>query len=220
MFRCLIALTVFGLAPHTQERPPQILQIYRDFLRPGSDAAYAKIEQDAARICAGLGCPHPYLAIESVSEPKEVWFFNGFVSAGEQKQVGDAYAKNPALVAALNEIVASKKDLLASESVNVFTDYREQLSSGTAWIMGHGRFLVITVTQRKAEIEGTVFEAEDGTRFIVRTARTRNQADAEAVATGPETRVFAVRTDWSLPAAEWIAADRPFWGGRKASGTK
>jgi hypothetical protein len=211
---------VFGLVPHTQERPPQILQIHRDFLRSGSEAAYAKIEQDAARVCAGLGCPHPYLAIESVSGPKEVWFFNGYVSAAEQKQTGDAYAKNPTLVAALNEIVASKKDLLESESVNVFTDYREQLSSGTTWIMGHGHFLVITVTQSKSEIEGTVFEAEDGTRFIVRSTRTRNHADTEAVAAGSETRVFAVRPDWSLPAAEWIAADRPFWAGRKASGTK
>lgn len=214
MFRCFVALMVFGLLPHTQGRPPQILQIYRDFLRPGSDAAYAKIEQDAARTCKELGCPHPYLAIESLSGPKEVWFFNGYVSAAEQKQVGDDYARNAGLTAALNQISASNNGLLASAPANVFTDYREQLSSGTPWIMGHGRFLVITVTLSKTEIAGTVFEAEDGTRFIVRPARTRNQADAEASASGTETRVFAVHPDWSLPALDWIGVDRQFWSGK------
>ena len=39
--------------------PPQILQIYRDFLRPGTDDAYREIEEEAARICARFKCPNP-----------------------------------------------------------------------------------------------------------------------------------------------------------------
>ena len=97
-FAGLIGLSMQILA---QSRPPQILQIYRDLLKPGSHAAYGEIEQDIARLSAELRFPHPYLAIEPLTGPEEVWFFNGWESAAEQKQVADDYAKNSPLVAAL-----------------------------------------------------------------------------------------------------------------------
>ena len=58
-----------GLVKHVfaQTQPPQILQVYRDFLKAGSDAAYERIEQDAQRICFELKCPHPYVGIESLA---------------------------------------------------------------------------------------------------------------------------------------------------------
>lgn len=70
----LIGLTMQIAA---QAQPPQILQIHREALKPGTDAAYREIEEDTARICRELKCPHPYLAIESLTGPHEVWYFNG-----------------------------------------------------------------------------------------------------------------------------------------------
>jgi hypothetical protein len=43
-----------------QQWPPQILEIYRDRLVVGQEAKYRKVEDDAARICGELKCPHPY----------------------------------------------------------------------------------------------------------------------------------------------------------------
>jgi hypothetical protein len=206
-FACVIGLSMQILA---QSRPPQILQVYRDPLKPGSHAAYREIEQDIARACAELGFPHPYLAIEPLTGPEEVWFFNGWDSEAEQKQVADAYAKNAPLVKAL-ETHARRKASLASEPVNVFVNYRQDLSRGTPWRMGLGRFLVITVTRSNRRIDGTVFEAADGTRFVLLPVKTRPEADAKAAAAGSEARVFAVRPYWSMPAKEWVAADPVFW---------
>lgn len=203
---------VTGLAMQlsAQPRPPQILQIYRDFIKPGSYAAYAENERDIARVAAELGFPHPYLAMEPLTGPKEVWFFNGWQSPAEQKQVAVDYAKNAPLVAAF-ETRGKRKAGLVVKPVEVFANYRPELSRGTPWSLGIGRFLVITVTKTDSRIDGTVFETSDGTRFIFAPAKTRQEADAKAAAAGSEARVFAVRPYWSLPAREWVAADPAFW---------
>jgi hypothetical protein len=191
-------------------QPPRILQIYREPLKPGSEAAYRAIEEDTARLSTALGCPHPYLGIESLTGSKEVWWFNGYESSAEQGQVRDDYAKNTRLMAALQQN-SKRKANLTLEPSEVFASYRQDLSAGTPWILGHGRFLVITGTRSGRRITGTVFEAADGTRFIITPAGTLEEADAAKALAGQESNVFAVRPSWSFPAKEWIAADSLFW---------
>ena len=190
--------------------PPQILQIYREPLRPGCESAYDAIERDTARLSAELGCPHPYLGAKSLTGPKEVWWFNGYASSDEQRQVYDDYVKNTRLITALQEN-SRRKASLTCEHIEVFANYRPDLTVGTPWILGHGRFLVITVTRSNRQLAGTVFEAADGTRFIITSTRTREEADAPTARAAGETNVFAVRPSWSFPAQDWIAADPVFW---------
>jgi hypothetical protein len=207
----LLALAMaLAIQSAAQSPPPQILQIYREGLKPGSEAAYHEIEADTARLQAELACPHPYLAIESLTGPKEVWFFNGYESPAEQKQVVEAYARNTRLLAAITPN-SKRKARLTRERVEVFATYRPDLGVGVPWIIGRGRFLVITVTKSKRQISGTVFESADGTRFIVTATQARKEADIAAATAGPDSRVFAVRPAWSFPAKEWIAADSVFW---------
>jgi hypothetical protein len=206
-FAVLIAL---ALQISAQSRPPQILEIYRDFLKPGSEAAYNDIERDIARVCIELGFPHAYLAIESLTGPKEVWFLNGWESSAEQEQVADEYAKNDPLVAAL-EKHAKRKAGLVLTPVEVFANYRQHSGGGEPWSMGMGRFLVITVTRARERMDGTTFETLDGAKFIVLPVNTRAVADAKAAAIGAESRVFAVHPYWSKPAEEWVSADPAFW---------
>jgi hypothetical protein len=194
----------------TTAQPPHLLQIHREPLKPGSEAAYHAIEEDTARISAALGCPHPYLGVESLTGSKEVWWFNGYQSSAEQRQVYDEYAKNTRLVAALQQN-STRKASLTLEPIEVVANYRPDLSVGTPWILGHSRFLVITVTRSNRLITGTVFEAPDGTRFIVTSAQTRQEADAAQALAGPESNIFRVRPSWSFPAKEWTAADSLFW---------
>lgn len=216
-----ITLTLLALAVSAcaQERPPQILEVYREFWKPANVAASRKVEVHATQICVELKCPHPYLGLESLTGPKEAWFLNGFDSSTEQAQIGEDYQKNPALIEALNQILVRKKPLSRAEDVNVFAQYQQRLSRESPWSLGQGRFLVITVTKldfaakSNRVIDGTVFETADGTRFIFRAARTRREADVRAAAAGPEARVFAVRPFWSLPAQDWVAMDPSFWKG-------
>ena len=189
---------------------PPILQIFREPLKPGAEADYRVIEEETARLAVELQCPHPYLGAESLTGPKEVWWFNGFESHDEVKQVEADYENNSAWMAALTRH-SKRKSVLTLPPVGVLTKHRADLSHGSPWTVGQGRFLVITRTTGDPAIDGTVFEAPDGTRFIVAAAPTRADAEIKAAAAGQSTQVFAVRPEWSYPASEWVAADPEFW---------
>jgi hypothetical protein len=193
-----------------QERSPEILEIYRDRLKPGQEAAFKAIEEDAARICADLQCPHPHLAIESLTGPKEVWWLNAFESEAEKQRVYSEYMNNRALLAALDRITKGKEGLTETPE-DIFVKYRADLSRGAVWKVAGARFFAATVTREDLQIDGSVFEAPDGTFFILRPARTEQECEAVVSASAPETRVFAVRPYWGMPAEEWIAADPEFW---------
>ena len=213
---CVVALIGLVMQIATSAQPPALLQIVREPLKPGSEAACNAIEEERARISATLGCPHPYLGAESLTGPKEVWWLNGYQSSTERQQVYDAYAKNAPLMAAL-QTSAKPKAALTLKPIEVFASYRPDRSEGTPWRLGHGRYLVITVTNRTARLAGTVFESTDGTRFVITSAETREEAEAARVSSGQGTTVLAIRPSWSFPAAEWIATDPEFWRANPAA---
>jgi hypothetical protein len=188
--------------------PPAILQIYREPILPGGEAEYDRIESETANKCAELRCPHAYLGLESLTGPKEVWWFNGFVSEADRKEVTDTWAKSTEVVAALARN-RERKAPFTGKGIEVFAHYRADLSQGAAWVLGRGRFLVIATTRGAPPLEGAVYETSDGTRLVIAPARTR--AEAEAAAAGIDARVLAARPRWSHPAEDWIAADPEFW---------
>jgi hypothetical protein len=77
--------------------PPQILEVYRDYLKPEAIAANRELEHRAEHFCRSLGFRHPYLTIESVSGPAEMWYFNGFDSQAEVEQLAHSYQQNAPL---------------------------------------------------------------------------------------------------------------------------
>jgi hypothetical protein len=200
----------------TQETPTRLLEIYRDFVAPGSEEAYRTVEEDAAAICADLGCPHPHLAIESLSGPKEVWWLNGFESQAHYERAVEAYRANGALTAALEGIGKRKEGLVGLPDDRLVT-YRADLSRGAAWKVAGTRFVVATVTRQDHVTPGAVFEAPDGTRFILRPAATHAEADSMAAAAGAGTTIFAVRPYWGMAASDWIASDPEFWSSNPAA---
>lgn len=207
-----------GLARHvaTPTPPPALLQIVREPLTPDSDTAFSEIEESRARLAATLGCPHPYLGAESLTGSKEAWWFNGYRSPIEQKRVYGAYEKNTALMSAWQQSTKRKADLTL-RPVELLARYRPDLSAGTPWLLGRGRYLLVTITRSTARLTGTVFESSDGTRLVIAPSETREDADAAKAAAGPEATILAVRPSWSFPAAEWVAADPLFW--RSSPGT-
>jgi hypothetical protein len=193
-----------------QAEPPRILYIYRESWKPGTQAALNRIETKGARMCIDLKCPHPYLGIESLTGSKEVWYLNGFTSTEEQKRVTEEYNKK-GLFAAMNQFTQQRAPFQSEPGKDSFSNYRPELSHGVPWSMGQGRFLVIVV-KRGPQSDGTVFETEEGVRFIVTPAQTRTEANAKLSSAGPGAKIFAVRPHFSMPAPEWVAADPLFWG--------
>jgi hypothetical protein len=193
-----------------QERPPRLLEIFRDFVKPGSEAAFRSVEEDAARICAELGCPHPHLAIESLTGPMEVWWLNAFESEAQYQRAVDAYRSNRELTTALEEISKRREGLIFSP-IDLLTTHRPHRSRDAPWKLGGARFFVAAMTKREDGPAGSVFEAPQGERFILRPVAEREEANSLASAAGAETRVFAVRPYWGMPASEWVRSDPDFW---------
>jgi len=191
-------------------QPPPILQIYRERLKPGCEAAYTAIETETAQLAAALGCPHPYLGAALLAGATEVWWFNGFESSAGRQRVADQYASNGRWMAALTRN-SERKASLTLDPIEALAAYRPDLTVGAPWILGRGRFLVVEVTGTDARIGGTVFESADGARYVVTPAQTREDADAAPTHGGAERFVLAVRPPWSFPAQEWIASDPEFW---------
>lgn len=190
-----------------EQAPPRFMFIYRDSLKQGVDAAFRAIEADAARICADLKCPNPYLALESLSGPHEAWWLNAFADAGDTTRVVKAYAANRQLMDALGTI-AKRKEAMVGTPISGYAVYRAELSRGPAWSVAGAQFMVVTVTRSRLPAEGSVWEMADSTLYVLRPAKTRGQA--ESLARGGA-RIFAVRPSWSMPAPEWVAADPGFW---------
>jgi hypothetical protein len=183
--------------PQSFQKPPKILHVYRDFPKPESFSEYAKVVEDAARICADLHYPHPYSAMESLTGPKEVWFLNGYKSQADREKVSLDYANNSALKAALEQI-AARKNGLAADPIELFANFRQGMSRGPLWAPGQSHFVVATLTLLSLKVEGTVYETEDGKRLIMKSAQSRGEAQKLAAAS-PDTHAFAVRPQWSMP---------------------
>ena len=211
MFHSLSLGVVFMASALSQARPPQILEVAREYLKPDAVPAVHKIEVDAARICIRLKFPHRYLVLESLTGPKEFWYLNAFDSQADLDEVSRQYEGNKALTSALAENLKRKAPYLAAESTNVFLHYRAELSGGTPWAMGHGRFLVTAWTKESAGTGGTVFEGPDGNRLLIRAARTRAEAESMAAAAGAGTHVFAIHPELGWPDEKWVTADPEFW---------
>ncbi len=190
--------------------PPAILFIAREPLVAGREDTYREIEEETARLSASLGCPHPYLAMESLTGPREIWWFNGFDSPEEEKQVAEAYEKNRPFAAML-EKNRQRKASATGKVVEIHARYRPDLSGGAPWILGRARFLVITVTKVPPSGQGSVFQAADGTLLVFSPARTRPEADRLAAAT-PGSTVVVARPRLSFPAKDWVESDPQFWG--------
>jgi aminoglycoside 6'-N-acetyltransferase I len=198
------------------EVPPHSLQIFREFLVPGREAAFREIEEDAARICAQLGCPNAHLAIESLAAPTEIWWLTPYHSESDKERVAAGYASNPSLLAALQRI-SERKIGVTRNPEDVVAVYSSRLSRGIAWEICGARFFVALITEHDAPAGASVFEAPDGTRFVLRPTTTLAAADEIAALWGESAKIFAVRPYWGMPAPDWIAADPEFWKGNRAA---
>lgn len=211
MFRNLSLGVVFMASVPSQAHPPQILEVAREYLKPGAVQAVHRIEVSAAQICIRLKFPHRYLVLESLTGPKEFWYLNAFDSQADLDEVGSEYEGNKALTSALAENLKRKAPYLAAKSTNIYLNYRPELSSGTPWVMGHGPFLVTAWTKESSGMNGTVFEGPDGNRLVIRGARTQAEAESMAAAAGAGAHVFAVHPELGWPDEEWVTANPEFW---------
>jgi hypothetical protein len=204
------ATALLTAAPATTraQTTPAILQITIERVAVGREAEYGNVEQRLREACLRLQCPNNYVALESVAAPTEVWWFVPYTSQADVDRVAQAYAQSDALLAALRELGAPKKDIV--ETIGSYlTRYRPDLGDEAHWRIGLAPFAVLGASTTAGS--GAVFEASDGIRFAIVAVATLDEANAIAAQRGPPARVFAVRPDWSKPDASWVAASPELW---------
>jgi hypothetical protein len=198
------------------EGTTQFLLIVREWVRPGHEAAYDANELQIAAACATLKCPHPYLALVSVDNPREVWWLNAFASSEERDGLDAAYARNERLMAALAPLGKRKEDFRSAVST-IRATYRPDVSGQASVTIAGARFLVVSATKGQDAWPGSAFESTDGDWFRLASAPAREVAAEIAVKFGSGATTLAVQPQWSFPAEAWIRADPDFWKSHPAA---
>ncbi len=193
MKRLLCGVCLVAALQAQPSSPSRILQIHRERLLPGSAAQYRAVQADAAQICRQTPCPNPYLAIQSVTGPAEVWFLNGFDTLETMERIWNAYSNNQTLMEELSSI-AAKKATLAADPRTLLARYRDHLSYDTGAPLARMRYVSIeTVYVRPGGVDDY-----EQSRALVRTSCERRKApDSRLVYeifSGAEGRVFLILT--------------------------
>lgn len=151
--------------------PPAVLQIGREFMKPGRAQVVVQIERDGVAEAARLNNPHPWLALASVSGRDDHWFLSGYDSYAA---VDQEYAKIGALpeVAKLFAAMPARKAELLIDPRIVFARYREDLSYSRGLSAEQTRFFLITTVHVQPGHAGDFAEL----RRIVRGGHQRARA--------------------------------------------
>ena len=203
---CCIVLVM----PLAAQQPPALLQIVQERLNPNAETKYGKIEEELARLCTRMDSTNRYLALASLTVPREVWWLNMYTSQADVDRVAEGYARNTALTAAMRELAQGKQGL-TTDPIDIMTTLRADLSDSLPWRIGELPFAVVLQTPMRAKATGTVFQSPEGGAFVFAAAASRKEADRVASALGRDARVFVVRPEWSRPYDHWVSLNPRLW---------
>lgn len=122
--------------------PPDILQVYRDTVRPGKIAEYTKVEGEAAQACSRANT-WPYFTVQAVTGPQEVWFVSGFESYAAMESSAEPFARNVGLAAEMGRIADAKANLITDPNT-LFFRYRDELGRNNGLVRPGARFYTVT----------------------------------------------------------------------------
>ena len=144
-FICLLLAACFAgaSAQQSQTAAPAVLQIYRDPVKPYKMGEYTRIENEAALACARASV-WPYLTVQSMTGPQEVWFLSGFDSYAALEHSAEPFLRNAPLNAELNRLAEFKASLV-NDPRGIYANYRDDLSGNAALIPPGTRFFTVTM---------------------------------------------------------------------------
>ena len=207
MCRIIASALLTAISVMAQAAPPQLLQVVREPISAGGESAYAEIEDEIAAACVALKCPHPHLALETLTGQREIWWFNFFESEEDRLRVTRAYESNRPLMEVLIR-TSERKSRYTGPITDKVSRFRSDLGRENRWDLMRARYAVVTIGDSAIATGGPVFEEPDGARFAVRFFRALEDAKRFG---GDGATVLAFRPSWGLPAQELIDADRDFW---------
>lgn len=156
--------------------PPEILQIYRDPVKPGKMAEYKRVEREAATACSRANT-WPYLSMQAITGPQEVWFLSGFDTFAAMERSVEPFMRNATLASDLDRIMDAKSNLVSDERT-VFLRYREDLSHNGGLMRPQTRFFTATIVN---VLQGHEHDYEESQRILRGVRERAAAADNRAV---------------------------------------
>lgn len=208
----LVAAPLAAQGPLEGQDPPAVLQITVERIKPTHEGPYDAIERELAMLCKER-CPNAYLALESFTSPKEIYWLTAYRTEADVARIAAAYADDALLRAEMSRLSAPKAEFV-EPAVQITARYRLDLSDGSPWLVGILPFAVIVDGAAAAGSGGTIFELPNGDRLAFVPVANAEDTNAIAAALGPSAKRFAVRPEWSKPSAAWIIANPALWSPR------
>jgi hypothetical protein len=203
-------ISLVSAVPLAAQPPPALLQIVQERLNPNAEAAYGKIEEELARLCTRMDSPNRYLALASLTLPREVWWLNMYASQTDVDRVAEGYARKTALTAAMRQLAQGKQGL-TTDPIDIMTTFRPDLSDSSPWRIGELPFAVVLQTPMPAKAAGAVFQSPKGGSFVLVAAASRKDSDRMVSVFGRNARIFVVRPEWSRPYDKWVSLNPRLW---------
>ncbi len=125
---CLALLSVsVVVAQDAPTAPPNMIQIYREEVKPGKDSLHAKMEAAFVRDFKAAKLSPSYTALVTITGPDEAWFvarYENYASFGRDLR---DQQKSPARSALDRDLVADGE--LLTRSTSIVARYRADLSA-------------------------------------------------------------------------------------------
>lgn len=141
---------------------PALLQIYREEVKPGKDAAHEANEAGWPAAAAKAGLTSHYIAMTSVTGPSEAWFVTPYASWAEWEKTIKAGEASPGYTAETQKLWAQDGELLSRSSV-IVASHRPAMSYRTSSNMVPKRYMQLQLIRVKP---GRTREFVDGWRAI------------------------------------------------------
>ncbi|MGA2571535.1 MAG: hypothetical protein ABSF23_13530 [Terracidiphilus sp.] len=166
-----LSLAVVGssfAAAQEMQGPPKVLQITREFIKPGkAGALHDKSESRFVAAMAAAKWPTHYFALNSLSGKSRALYFVGYPSFAAWEKDNEATMKNPALSAELEKASVADGELLDGLEQFVFT-YDEDLSYRPSATLAHARYFEVASIHVKP---GHIKEFRELSKLYIDTAK-------------------------------------------------
>ena len=135
-------------APPAADAPPAILQIFREEVKPGKDAAHEANEAGWPAAHAKAKWTNNYVAMTSITGPVEAWFLTGFGSWEEWEKSIKAGDANEVLSAETRKLWAQDGELLSRAS-GIAANYRPAMSYRAGSSLARFRYMSVQLIRVK-----------------------------------------------------------------------
>jgi hypothetical protein len=147
-FSVVTVAPALAQAPPAPGAPPAVLQITREEVKPGKDAAHEASEASWSAAHAKAQLQNGWLGMTSLSGPNEAWFLQGYASWEEMEKAAKASQANEAYSAEVKRISPIDGDSLSRGSA-ILANFRPALSYGAGSNLATRRYMQVRLIRVK-----------------------------------------------------------------------